>query len=146
MPAGDLVVADFQVELNLVLMGAGTNYELGPGPITGLGQPPAKVQDVTLSHEPGAYGAKEFTDVRTLSIPLLIHGTDPADAMTNFATVSAAWAASETDVELWIQLPGFGKFHVVGRPREFADDLTNLKSSEIAALGTFVALDPTLVF
>lgn len=144
MPAGALVVADFQLELRLLLMGAGTEYEIGPGAITGLGQTPVKSADVELDHADGSYGSPDYSGARTLTIPLLVHGDDPADCMDNFSTLLAAWVPSTSDIPLYIQLPGWGKFYVNGRPRGLDDDMSRLKSSEIAALATFVALNPAI--
>lgn len=148
MPAGDLVVADWTIELRSTLMGDGTNYELGPSGeerIVGLGVPVPKTADVDLLHDDGAYGSPDYQGVRVISIPFLLRGT-PAQAMGYLKDLHTVWAPSTTDLPLYIQLPGFGKFYVNGRPRGLLENTRWAHFGEVTAEATFVALDPTITY
>lgn len=145
MAAGDLVVADYTLEIRLTLMGEGTNYALGPygQPIAGLGVPQPKTADVELWHEDGAYGSPDYLSPRVISIPFELGGT-PSQVGGWVKDMNTAWAVSTTDIPLYMQLPGFGKFYVNGRPRGFDADLTNLQFGIVTGDAIFVALDPTI--
>lgn len=147
MPAGDLVVADYQAELRATLMGASSNYQIAPPGIAGLGLPPVKSADTELGHADGSVAADDFRGVRVITIPLIIGGDSAisaSTAMTRFTTLLTAWAPSTSDIPLYIRLPGWGKFHVNGRPRGLDEDLSQLKNGLINVLATFHALDPTI--
>lgn len=144
MPAGDLVVADWQVEVRALLTGAGTSYPLGEEGIDGLGEPEAKTHDVDLGHAMGAYLGRDYAARRTITIPYLVEGTTPANAGTLFVSLRTAWATSETDIPLHLRLPGFGKLLVNGRPRGLLCDASKQKHSLIRAFATFVCGDPTM--
>jgi len=146
MPAGDQVVADYQVELGGVLIGgAGGMSSIAPPGIVGLGKPTPKSADVPLQLADGAYGAPDWADVRTVTVPILIDGTTAAAAWNAFATISAAWGPSTVDVQLYLRLPGLGRVYLVGRPRGLAEDLSLLPEGIVNCLGTFVALKPAMV-
>ena len=148
MPAGDLVVADWTLELRTTLMGDGTNYALGPAEqvnIGGLGVPAPKTADVDLYHEDGAYGSPDYMGVRIIDVPFLLLGT-PAQVGGWVKDLHTVWAPSTTDIPLYMQLPGFGKFYVNGRPRGFDADLTNLQFGQVKGVGYFTALDPTITY
>lgn len=142
MPAGDLVVADYQFELRLLLMGYGTSYEIGPGPISGFGQPRYKTADVEMMHADGSYGAADYKGSRTIRIPIDIVRSTAALAVTAFDALVTAWAPSATDIPLYFRLPYWGKKYVNGRPRGLTDDFSQLEFGVIRALATFEALDP----
>ena len=61
MAAGDLVVADWQVELRSTLMGRTTVYKLAG--LDGLGEPPVRSRDVEL------FGTTAATAVPTTAGP-----------------------------------------------------------------------------
>lgn len=146
MAAGDLVVADNQVELRVTLMGDTTNYGMGPlgkAHVTGLGVPQAKVADVELWHEDGAYGSPDYVGVRIITVPFLLVGT-AAQAGGWAKDLNTAWAPSTSDIPLYMQLPGYGKLYVNGRPRGFDADLTNLQFGIVEGTGYFTALDPSI--
>lgn len=146
MPAGDLITEDWQGELRATLLGEGSDYPFGPGAITGLGLPPLKTADVDLAHADGAYGSPDYLASRIITIPMQIGGSTDAAAMTALTDLIAAWAPSDVDIELHLRLPGWGHFKVSGRPRGLDAELAQLKSGEIATLGTFVALNPTITY
>lgn len=146
MPAGDLVIADYQVELRGVLVGgAGGTARIGPPGIGGLGVPTPKSADVSLQLADGAYGATDWADVRTVTVPILIDGTTDGGAWNAFAAHRTAWAASTADIPLYLRLPGLGRVYCLGRPRGLAEDLSLMPEGIINCLGTFVALKPALV-
>lgn len=145
MAAGDLITADWQLELRAVLMGATSVYQLDDRTgITGLGEPPAKTADTDLAHADGAYGSRDYRSTRIITVGLFIHRATPALAMTSLATLKAAWAPATTDIPLHLRLPGLGHVSLTGRPRELDVSITRLKFGRVDCLGTFVALDPTI--
>lgn len=149
--AGELIVAAGAavwplVEIDALLTGSGTPFEIDVPGIRGLGNPPAKTSDSVLGGRDGSYAGPDYTSSRVLSIPYKIGGGTAADAMNDLATLMGAWTPAAADVELHFQLPGWGHFFVSGRPRGLDEDLVHLKSGEIAALATFHALDPTITF
>lgn len=147
MPAGDLITGDFQVELQGFLMGGSATNLLGPGDnsIKGLGTPGAKTADVELDGDDGAYGSPEYTSSRIISVPFWFNCDTAAAAMALLESANVAWAAVLAPVELHMQLPGWGHFHVVGRPRLLDENLDHMPQGVIYCLGTFAALDPALV-
>jgi len=142
---GALVVADWQVELRDVLTGNGTPYQLGPKVIQGLDVPEAKTHDTDLGHAAGSYQGRDYTGPRTVLIDYAIDGnSDAAAAGTTFRTLSALWVASTVDLPLYMQVPGFGKIRVNGRPRGLVADLADLSIGFVTALAVFECGDPTI--
>lgn len=145
MPAGDLLTANYQAELQGLLIGVGTQFEIIPPGISGLGVPPPKTADVPLDEAPGSYGSPDQPDKRVITIPFAIKGADDGDAMDLFDDAIAAWTPTAADVELHLQLPGSSWGHVVyeGRPRGLVEVAEHLHTGTIYCFGTFEALDPT---
>lgn len=148
MPAGDLVVADFQVELRTTLTGDGTPYALGPDGISGLGEPGIKSgTDTNLDHADGSYLGRDFTEDRIITVDYSLKNTSTAHAGELLVDLKTMWAKSEaTDLELWLQLPGIGKFGVVGRPRGLMEDTRLIKHGYVRALATFFCGAPAMTF
>jgi len=144
MPAGDLITGDYQVELGSVLIGMTGRWIAPPG-VAGLGVPTPKSADVDLQQAAGAYGSPDWAAQRTVTVPVLIDGTTGAGAYALFAPMVAAWSPSTIDVELHLQLPGFGHVKLIGRPRGLSEDLSLLPEGIINCLATFVGLKPALV-
>jgi hypothetical protein len=131
-----------QGSLQGVTFGIGTNYQWAdPGP-TGIGEV-VKDQDVELDHDDGSYAGTDRKGTRVITLPFVVIGTDAANAMDNFETLAAAFAASATNVTLELYLPG-KHFSVSGRPRGVVEDLTHLYEAVVYCLGTFVANNPTM--
>lgn len=145
MPAGDLVVSDYQFEIRSTLLGYGTDYEMErPGP-QGLGNR-VKDQDVDLRHDDGSYAGTDRLESRVLTIPIEIAGTASA-AGAAFKTLNdTTWAPSATDLQLHMQLPGLGKFSVYGRPRGVLEDMTNADFGIIRCQLYFKMNDPTITY
>src|SRR6266576_1380797 len=125
MPPGDLVVADYQWELRAVLMGVTTRFKPAPPGIKGLVASSVKSADVDLEGADGSYASVDRKAPRVITIPMTILEINAGTAMNSLQTLSAAWDASATDIPLYIRLPGWGKFHVNGRPRGLVEDLTD---------------------
>lgn len=150
MPAGDLLsgdAADWQAELNGVLMGDLTDYKFGELGIEGLGVPAAKSNDTDLVGQDGAYAAPDFMGVRALLIHLTVGATalNAADGFAQLATLNPAWEPVTADVELHLQLPGLGHIKFVGRPRGLEAVATNVLKGEIDLIGDFRAMAPRAV-
>jgi hypothetical protein len=135
-------MSDWQVVLQGLTMGAGTNYEIGPAGISGLGVPKTKTADVDLDSQHGAYGSPDYLSVRVLLIPITVSGDNAADAFDNLELLNTAWGPVQADVEITITLPGWGTFSYMGRPRGLDVDPEFAKSGEFSAIGEFHALDP----
>lgn len=133
---------EWQGTLNGVTFGTGTNYRIAQGNVSGIGVPPPKTNDVDLRHGDGAYAGSDHKAVRIITIPYVVLGSSPTDAMDNFQTLAAAWVEGG-DVTLELYLPG-NHFTVSGRARGLIEDLSRLKSSVVDCVGTFVALSPTM--
>jgi hypothetical protein len=144
MPPGDTITLDYQLELRGVLMGVTTVSLIGKPGIKGLGLPPVKSADVDLEGADGAYATKDYRGPRVVTIPLDVVETSPAAAMNTLATLATVFAPSLVDIPLYIRLPGWGKFHVNGRPRGLDEDLVDLKSSTMHILATFLCPNPTI--
>lgn len=145
MPAGDLVVADWQYEIRTTLMGDGSDFPLDRDrrrSYTPLGDVSVKAQDVVLSSGDGSYAGADRKGPRIFTLPLVYVGTS-ANCGLAIQTMETAWAPSTTDITLHGRIPGVGKFVVNGRPRGLAVDFANMDFGEIRFLATFVALDPT---
>jgi len=144
MPAGDLVVADFQLELQGVLMGNGA-ISIAEQQVSGLGNPQPKVADVPLDLAPGSYGSPDYQASRVITVPMSVTADTPAATWNLFATLVTAWAPVTADVRLYVRLPGLGRVYFNGRPRGLSDDLSDLYLGVVYCLGTFVALNPASV-
>lgn len=137
-------LTEWQGLLQGVTFGTATNYRFSArAAVSGVGVPSPKTQDVNLEHGDGGYAGVDRKAVRVVTIPLVVFGTSPTNAMDNFETLAAAFEPSATDVTLELYLPG-KHFSVSGRPRGITEDLSRLKASEIECLGLFFALDPTM--
>lgn len=145
MAAGDLVVADYQVELRTTLTGARTPFQIGPDGITGLGEPPVKSgSDSSLGHADGSYQGRHYTEPRVITVDYSIKGT-PAQAGARLKLLKTMWAKSEaTALPLHLRLPGLGKMVVTGRPTALVEDTTLLKFGFVRALATFECGDPAI--
>lgn len=151
MAAGDLVVADYQIELRATLMGDGSNYPLDfdqRQQWMPLGEGSTKTADVELLHANGSYGSDDFDGPLVFNFPFIIDATTHATAETRAKTLrETVWATSSTDIPLYQKLPGIGKFYVMGRPRKpYVENRSEAQFGTIRVLATFVALDPTITY
>lgn len=146
MPAGDLVTADWHVELRGLLHGPGTVYvvDRGRGAIKGLGTPVPKSADVERDGDVGAYGAGDLAGIRLVTCAFLIKAASAAAAMNALSSLNTAWAPSSVEIPLYLRMAGWGKFHVDGYPRGVADDVSLVELGIISVLARFDALTPTI--
>lgn len=145
MAAGDLLTADWQVELQGLLTGAGTVYVIPPEGISGLGVAPTKTRDVDLVGRAGGYANPDYEGPRIILIPYLISAADAEDVIDALDALRAAWAPSTVDVELHGQLPGWGHWSVTGRPRGLDVAISHIAAAGvIAAIAEFHALNPAI--
>lgn len=135
-------MSEWQVVLQGLTMGAGTDYEIGPAGISGLGVPKAKTADVELDGQDGAFGSPDYMGVRVLLIPVEIGGSSAGDVFDNLEILNTAWEPVEDDVEITITLPGWGTFSYMGKPRGMDADPALARSGVIMGIGEFHALDP----
>lgn len=145
MAAGDLVTDDYHLELRGRLMGPGTPFHWD-GPWGGFGFAAVKTADVELDQAAGVVAGRDYLAARVLTFPIGFGGGDSAAAMVLFRQLLQAWAPSKaTDLEIWGQLPGWGRFQALGRPRGLVEDLASLKSGEGRALATFQVSDAEIL-
>lgn len=129
------------VTLRTLTFGDGTDYCWGAQGISGLGEPPVRNNDVIRGHADGSVGQNDYRDVRLLTFDVVIgpkpDGTllDPADVLTATDALIAAWAPSDVDLTLAMDI--FGTvWTFLGRP----DGLTLDTSALLKGLRTFRAL------
>lgn len=147
MPAGDLVVSDYQFEIRTTLFGFGTDTNLdadGGLGIRGLGVPDIKTADTPYLHADGSFAGEDYLASRVLSIAFKIVKPTETAAWAALAAASTAWAPSTTDIPLWFQVPGFGKRYVNGRPRGLVENPSLARRGIIPILCTFFCPDPTI--
>lgn len=140
MPAGDLVVADWQLELRTTLMGATTDYVIDKdaGGVGGLLDVSVAMSETEYAHADGAFAGDAFSAARTATVPLVL------DGFTALTAMQAVWAPSLTDLPLHFQLPDIGKRYVNGRPLGLVADLTMAAGGTIRVLASFRITDPTI--
>lgn len=125
--------------------GSGTQYQVDPAGIGGLGSPTVKTADTQFDGRDGSFGAPDFLDIRVITIPLIILGESPEDATSLLDDLNDAFAPCRdgVDITLELTLPGWGTARAwTGRPRGVDVDSASLKNSTLRALCRFDALDP----
>lgn len=147
MANGSALTADYQFQLHDNLYGRGQQgVSLDAAhPIEGLGVPDAKSQDVVKNYFDGSFGNADYAGVRVVTIPVVLRG-GPTTAMGNLKALTLAWIPVATNTDLYFQLPGWGKFGMMGRPRGIKADLTLMRFGAVHALLRFDALDPTITY
>lgn len=133
---------DYQASIDGFLMGTGTAYVFGTGGIDGLGNPPAKTADVPLDGTDGIYASPDYMDARTLLMHLEILEDTDAEAFDALKLLKIAWFPVTADVELHIQLPGWGHIYYIGRPRALDDHCEDAPNGRIWCEAEFLATDP----
>lgn len=146
MPAGDQITGDWQVEIQALLTGDTTDYEITQ--IDGLAKVPIKVQDYDRSGADGSVPGDDYLGPRLIGVHYEIIQASKATAFNRLTTLTAAWdpvTTSSDPLELHLQVPGWGHSSVVGRPRGFGDeDLSRAGFGFIAVLAEFYCPDPTI--
>ena len=145
MPAGDLVVNDWEIELRATLMGGSTVYAIdrARGAIGGLFDVVVKQPETDYAHAAGAFVGDSFAAARTLTVALELGGT-AVEAGDGVEVMQTTWAPSSTDLPLYFKVPGFGKRYVNGRPAGLVVDYKNADFGLIPMLASFRITDPTI--
>jgi hypothetical protein len=145
MPAGDLVTGPWQFELNALLLGDGTPYDIDRrGGVRGLVGSSIDMPETRYAHADGSFLADATEGPRTATFSIEIAGTDEDDAGTKYIALRTAWAKSSTDLPLYFNLPGWGKRYVNGRPVGLTEDLSTADFGLIPVLASFRISDPTI--
>lgn len=137
------ISADWQGNVRALTFGAGTDWEIEPPGISGLGIPSPRTRDAERGDRHGDVGGDDVLPRRILSIPLVTTRSSPGAAWEALESeLKVAFAESIVDEALDLRLPGGALRRYYGRPRGLSEDLSLLKSSTVRALCTFEALDP----
>jgi hypothetical protein len=139
-------MADYQLAIGTLTLGAGTKYQLRGGP-EGLGLPDLRTSDTPRPQDHGLFWGSDYFGKRTLTLDVTILGDDPGDAAAKMDALAAVWqppAGSEATVPLTLDLPGQVARTLDGRPRRAAYNLDNLKAGIIVATLQYEAADPRL--
>lgn len=95
MAVGDLLTADYQIEYNGLVLGAGTNYDIVG--IIGFGTPPVRSVDVSRQDDHGSYPSRrELMSSRTINMEIDVIATDISDLHTKINILKRAFAVSDS--------------------------------------------------
>lgn len=137
---GDLVTVDYQLELNGVLMGAGTPYELAEAP-DGVGVPDLKVDDEQRPLSHGVTFGRDLMGARKRAFKVWVLADSPEDAIAKIDVLVGAWAPTDDVQTLVWRLPGATRIEY-GRPRKCDIDLKWLPQATAAGSLQWVSNDP----
>jgi hypothetical protein len=139
--AGELITENWQIEMNGLLHGPGTDLKLRRGYPHGVGAS-AKTNDTNLGHADGAYAGPDYVAAKTITSAFYIPSR-AADPWATLNAIEAAWAPTSIDEEFHLQLPApWGHRFVVGRPRSLEYDFELGSLDHIEILAKFDALNP----
>lgn len=142
MPVGDLIAADYQIELGGLLLGAGTPYELAEAP-DGVGMPDNIREDddpIPLAHGINFHGP-DLMGGRKRAWKVWVLGSTPVDTMAKVDALVGAWApAAQTQTLVW-RLPGTTRLEY-GRPRKCEVDLGLLPQATAKVSLQWMSSDP----
>lgn len=147
MPAGDLVVADGQLELRTTLMGAGTIYGIDRdgGAVSGLLSSVAKYAESEYLHADGSFVGDQFQAARTATVALKIQGATVAATWAGLSAMRSVWAPDATaEIPLYFRWPSLGKQYVNGWPLGIVEDISMSEFKLIRVLASFRITDPTI--
>jgi hypothetical protein len=106
-------LADYQVEYDGFLMGAGTEFGLPPI-WEFLDLAPLKTMDEARDWADGSYTGTDFADILTPSLDVEITGTSPADYAANVMAFRNQFTIGPA-LPLWVKLPGFDPFGIAAK-------------------------------
>jgi hypothetical protein len=147
MPAGDLVVADWQMEYGGVLFGDTTSYSIAR--IEGLlDTPELRSADRQRLRRHGLIPGDDFLNGRTITVALEVFGDSDATFATAVASLQGALIPCEDEAALYFQVPGVAggeKRLLYCRPRKLSlpVDLDFFYRLPIAMV-QFFATDPLI--
>jgi hypothetical protein len=143
VPAGDLIDADDQYEVNAFLMGK-ANVLMGEAAVEGWDTVTVKGAEVERDLGDGSVAGGDYVTSLTITVPILIVEDTEAEARDTLALAKAAWSPQGwTDVELHRQVAGVHEY-VVGRVKGLVPVMQYVAAGVIPALCTFRANDPTV--
>lgn len=143
-------MSDYQLTIGGLTLGAGTDYELPPKGIEGLGLPEVRTSDTPRPQDHGLFWGTDYFGKLTLTFEVTILGDDAADAAALKDALAAVWQppapglGTDAVAPLTLDLPGQVPRTLDGRPRRAAYDLEDLKSGVIIATLQYDATDPRL--
>lgn len=142
---GELITADWQIELRGTLMGAATGFRITPPGIEGLGVPQVKDNDVELDGADGSYATRDYNAGRLVTVAFLVTAATQSAALARLRDLNTVWApATSADLQLHMRLPGW-RFKVLGRPRGVEQDISAARFGVVKALASFFCPDPTIL-
>lgn len=144
MPAGDLITADYQFELDGVLYGAGAStWDNDEMPWTGFFGLEVRDQDTELNLVDGGVAASDTNPSRVVTMPISTARAllTPEEAFAAADALEVAWSA-DGDKELHFQLGGSHQY-LLGRARGASIDVSLVAQGVVRALVKFKANDPT---
>ena len=138
------ITVDWQGNLRNITFGASTNYPIYTDGIGGLGMPRVRTSIVDRGYSHGQIGGRERANARRITVPFTLTAATAATAQGYVDDLKAAFAPSDSDIELQLRLPGTPEtvMYYFGRPRRSPVVNALLKVGVVEFLGTFDALDP----
>lgn len=117
--------ADYQLEYNGLVLGAGTDYEVLT--IVGLDDlPDVRVSDTPRPSDHGLFAGTDLAGGRAVEIELEVRGDDDADFRANVAAFTAATVIRTDEIPLCFRLPSLGgdrRIYARARRRVLPTDL-----------------------
>lgn len=125
-------------------LGTGTPYAWDVAGLGGMGTPEPKVAQTDYDGRDGSFAGPEFLGVRILTLPFVLLGTDPDDALNGLEELNIAFAPARDGVDVPLVLTlGAKVYTYAGRPRGVDVDPALWKAGTLRALCTYVATSPT---
>lgn len=138
-------VADYQIEIDGLTLGAGTPYEIHDEGPAGLGLPAVRTSDVPRPQDHGLFFGSDFLAGRTIAFSLWLHALTAEAASALMDTLSAVWqppAGQDTVNPLTLRLPGQDPRRLNGRPRRLAYRPGLLHTGVVEAILQYDVADP----
>lgn len=145
--AGELVVAEQQIQLRDWVAGPGTSICWLDQVLDWWGGTPIRDRDIPRMASDGVRGGIDLLGAKTLTGSMLIEGTDNADLLAQIDAFQTAWAPSSEDIPIVVMLLG-EKRRRYGRPRRtnvdpfLATRLRRCEGPAVVISFQFEALDP----
>lgn len=149
MAAGDLVVADYQVEFwrndtDRVLLGPTTNYPVLS--LRGLDIPSVRAVDFEYQSDDGVFfPLRDLLQPRKLQGSFLIQGNIGTQSAARIDDLVRILRPADFSMICTFRIPGRANTRILGRPRRLAYDKERLEISGVTPADfEFVAGDPTI--
>lgn len=137
---GELITADWQVEIRGLLLGPGTDYLVQGLP--GIDNQKVKPADLDRLGDGSTLGVDRLAS-RTVVLTVTVVEDVPATLQDKLDAFLAAWTIGD-DVELHWQLAGEHRY-LVGRTRNVAVDARLRHAGRVEIDAEFIAGDPTVL-